>query len=610
MAHGLSLDTARALRQQRYPNEPFHFPPSAQPLGARVALRVEGGSSAPEAVFHDQRRNIDWRVNLRADGQTETGVPTWSADVLMPSEMTMIFYHFEYVDGTFLREHRHMDYRFVGGGVHPDYGTWVDKDFQIAVYNPATMPPQWTQGMIMYQIFPDRFADGDPTTNRLNNGVYGLRSLFKTWGEPPEHPPMGRDFYGGDLRGIIQKLDYIADLGVECIYFNPIFHAASNHRYEAIDFTKIDPMIGTDADFDELIEAAHARGIKIVLDGVFNHCSSDSVYFDIGGKYGGAYTSKDSPFYRWFIFDEHPTKYRGWEGLGFMPEFVECPEVEDFFLGENGVTAYWLKRGIDGWRLDVTPDNSDAFWQKFRKRVELTKPDAYTVSELWSDSSHYLLGDMFSATMNYRFTYSVWGFCATDQLTPSELDDRLHTLRADTPASSLHAQMNLLDSHDTRRALTVAGGDRRRLLQMAAFQFAYPGAPMVYYGTESGLEGASAEDGRRCMPWDALDGALIAYYKRLIAARKSSEALRHGDVETVLVDDAHRLYGFARRHTTSSAYALFNGGEEAAEMTLTLQPGSPTRFYNVVADREITAVDNALVVTVDARGAAVLITRG
>jgi cyclomaltodextrinase / maltogenic alpha-amylase / neopullulanase len=405
-------------------------------------------------------------------------------------------------------------------------------------------------------------------------GVYGHEPQLRRWGERPEYPPLGRDFYGGDLRGIIDHLDHVAELGIDTIYMTPIFDAPTNHRYDAIDFMKIDPMLGTEADLEELLEKAHALGLKVVLDAVFNHCSSDSIYFDITNKFGsGAYHSQKSLYYRWFDFQEWPQKYRGWIGLGFMPEFVECPEMEEYFCGANGVTAYWLNKGIDGWRCDVAFDNTDEFWRRFRKRIDTIKPGAYSVSELWIDSTHYLLGDTFNATMNYRFAWAARGFLATDDLTPTELDDRLSTWMRDTPPPALKAQMNLVDSHDTGRILTACNGELKRVKQILAFQLSYPGAPMIYYGGETGLEGDYAEDGRRTMPWDSLDHALIDYFKSAIHFRRGAEALRHGDVEAVVIDDVQKVYAYKRWHGDEVIYCAFNASDESVEITLPFAEG-------------------------------------
>ncbi|MCC6804674.1 MAG: alpha-glucosidase C-terminal domain-containing protein [Anaerolineae bacterium] len=603
MTASISYQAARRLR----PEGAFHLPPGAQPLGATVEIVVEESALQPEIFVNDTRReNMGWHFFL---AQTDTE-GRWSASLQMPLEPTILAYTFAFrSDDPDATPHPPLlEIRQVEGQNTAIYHEWTQMPFRIAVYDPARMPADWTQGMVIYQIFPDRFANGDPANDHRMKGVYGHEPQLRRWGERPEYPPLGRDFYGGDLRGVIDHLDYVADLGIDTIYFTPIFDAPTNHRYDAIDYFRIDPMLGTEADFDEMLEQAHARGMKIVLDAVFNHCSSDSIYFDITNKFGnGAYHSRQSPYYRWFDFQEWPRKYRGWYGLGFMPEFVECPEMEDYFLGEKGVTAHWLRKGIDGWRCDVAFDNTDEFWRRFRKCIDRVQPGAYSVSELWTDSTHYLLGDTFNATMNYRFAWAVRGFLATDDLTPTELDDRLATWLRDTPPPAVKAQMNLVDSHDTGRILTACNGELKRVAQVLAFQLSYPGAPMIYYGGETGLEGDFAEDGRRTMPWDSLDGTLIDSFKHAIHLRRGSPALRLGEVEAVVIDDAQKVYAFKRSFEGEMVYCAFNASDETAEITLPHLGGeSPLGTWRdaLGGGNAIEARDDALVAWLEPRGAA------
>ena len=599
MTNTLSETIARKLRGDK----PFHLPPAAQPLNSTVTLTLEGLSEQPILTLTDTYRQYTWEVLMQATDAADT----WQAEVLLPMEPTIITYVFT-AGKTTIKERRQVE-----GQNTPVYGEWEELPFKIAVFDPAKMPAEWTKGMVVYQIFPDRFAkaQSDEQARAMMKGVYGHEPIFKSWGDIPESPPLGRDFFGGDLQGLISKLDYLHDLGVECIYLNPIFEAASNHRYEAIDFMKIDQMLGTEADFDELIKEARARNLKIVLDAVFNHCSSDSVYFDITGKYSeatgipGAYQSQESPYYRWFKFREWPGDYDGWIGLGFMPEFVECPEMEAYFVGEDGVTTHWLNKGIDGWRADVAFDNTIDFWKRFRKSVNATKPDAWLISEEWRDSTHYMLGDTFNGTMNYRFMWAARGFLATDDLTPSQLDDRLQTWMRDTPGPAIHAQMNLLDSHDTNRAFTVCNEDRARYAQLLAFQLAFPGAPTVYYGNETGLVGDHAEDGRRCMPWDALDTELHSFFQHLMSLRRDTPVLRTGDTETVIANDANKVYGFRRYNDDISIFALFNASDEPATIEINVDTDASKTWADLLNTHEdVTSTNGKLTIILQARGAA------
>jgi len=593
MPSSLSIEAARRLR----PDGPFHLSPGAQPLRATIDLTLENApASEPEIVFTDTRRDMQWRVSMTpADN-------AWTAQVMMPPDVTIIRYHFEFADKSTLRETVQVE-----GRNRPIFGQWTQRDFQIAVYDPRKMPAEWTQGMVTYQIFPDRFANGDTSTDREAMGVYGHAPKFMQWNDIPEAPPLGRDFYGGDLRGIIDKLDYLSELGIDCIYMTPVFASPSNHRYDALDYLKIDPMLGTEADLVELTEKAHARNINVILDAVYNHCSCDAPYFDVIGRYGkhGATQSKQSPYYRWFNFDKWPTSYQSWIGLTHMPEFVECPEVEEFFLGPEGVTAYWLKRGVDGFRTDVTDCNSDEFWRRFRRVVDAVRPGAYLITEEWEDASHYMLGDTFSGTMNYRFAWALHGFFVYDKISASELDDRLLTWQRDTPPPALKTQMNLIASHDTGRVLTFSEGSRSRFVQTVAFQLSYAGAPMIYYGDELGLEGKYAEDARRTIDWDNFDSNadLLIFYKRAIAARRNHPALRQGDTETILIDDERRIYAFARRHEGQTVYCVFNASDQAASVKISVnEAGQWADLLQTHATIDVQ--DDALSVEMQPRGSA------
>jgi glycosidase len=564
-----TLPTDAALRQRLA--DPVHIAPGAQPIRGEVELRLTGKTATPTIVLTDRKRaDITWRVEMTPDAD-QPG--TWTAHVRLPSAPTMVYYHFEFADKTIFKE-LHQVERLKPASPLPIYGEWYRRPFQITVYDPASMPPAWTQGKVFYQIFPDRFAKSEhytPTRERVVKDVHGRPIVHKKWDELPDHPPKSRDFFGGNLRGIIEQLDYLADLGVDCLYLTPIFESPSNHRYDACDYFQIDPLLGAEADLRELVEGVHQRGMRIILDAVFNHCSNDSLYFNAGGWYGadaGAAQSRQSPYFRWFAFNKWPKDYDGWIGVKSMPEFVECPEVEEFFLGADGVSNYWLRTGIDGWRTDVTPWVSDEFWRRMRRSVRATNPEALLIAEEWNDASHYLVGDSFDATMNYRFFWALRGFFAEQKLSLYEFDDRLASWRRDTPPPALLTQMNLIDSHDTARMLTLCGGDPKRFLQIVAFALAYPGAPMIFAGTEVGLEGEYAEAARRTFPWGGGDTALQDCFRRALAFRRASPALRLGALETVALDTERNVYGFARRLDGEAVYALFNAGDAPADVPL------------------------------------------
>ncbi len=571
MGNDLSVENARLLR----PQGPFHLPPTAHPIRSWVDLTLDGSELQPQIIIRDIKREMPWCVVMSPAGEK-----TWTARIQLPSVPTVLRYYFEFSDGTKYQEHRQLEGRNL-----PIYGEWEDLDFQIAAYDPDDMPPAWTRGMISYQIFPDRFARSGDIRKGPLLGVYGQEPVILNWDDLPEHPPKGRDFYGGNLPGLTEHLEYLADLGVNCIYLCPVFSSPSNHRYDALDYFEIDPMLGTEQEFVEMVDKAHRLGMKVILDAVYNHCSSDSKYFNGAGHYGkdtGAAQSQASPYYRWFSFKNWPKDYDGWMGLSHMAEFVECPEVEEHFIGPEGVSIYWLKRGIDGWRTDVTRWVTDEFWRRFHRAVRAENPDTYLVAEEWENASNYLVGDTFDAAMNYRFAWAVLGFIAYEKLTPSELDDRLQTWQRDTPPPAQLAQMNLIDSHDTWRALTVCQEDKPRFKQCVAFQLSFPGAPMIYYGDEAGLLGSYAEGGRRAFPWGHLNEEIYDFYKRALAARSQSKALRLGDFKAVVIDNPHHVYGFARCLDGESVYVLMNASDSPAAITIALQPGEDGQWRDAL----------------------------
>lgn len=578
---------ARNLRQGKLP----HMPPAASPVSSLVQLELEAPPEAyPEVVLSDIRREHPWQVALSFAGEN-----LWQTTILLPQEPTILRYHFLLADGTKIQEHRQME-----GVTEPLFGVWEDQDFRIAVYTPTGNPPAWVAGQVAYQIFPDRFAQGDPDS--LAKGpstTYQYEVLSKKWTDLPEAPPKSRDFFGGDLRGVIERLDYIYELGISCIYFTPIFESPTNHRYDASNYFKIDPRLGTEADLAELIEKAGAKGIRVLLDGVFNHCSQESLYFK------AARADKLSPYYRWFSFKEWPDKWEGWLDVVDMPEFVECPEVEEFFFGKSGVAQHWLGYGTGGWRTDVTPWITDEWWRRFRAALRRSYPEAYLIAEDWGDATHRLLGDSFDATMNYRFGYSVGGW-AGGKLNSLELCDRLETLRRDTPPAQFKAQLNLLGSHDTMRLITKLEGHQEQVKLAVSFMLAYPGVPMVYYGDEIGLEGSYAEDSRRPFPWAALDQkpALLDFFRKAINARQASPALKFGEVSLVYAD--RQTLAILRQFEDEWVLALFNNTAKPVEIVIPLDAAWQGReWVSILGDQPFAQpLDNQLKLTLPAFGSA------
>lgn len=525
------------------------------------------------------------------------------------------------------------------GGLGAPSDNVVDNSYALMFHDKNFKAPAWAKDAVMYQIFPDRFRNGrannDPKTGDVR---YDDPVLALPWNTLPEghcrgyadaaancparfggtspEQPRGRDYMGGDLKGIDQQMDYLTWLGVNTIYMNPIFDSGSNHGYDTQGYTKPDPYFGTQKDFDNLAKHAAQNKVRLVLDGVFNHLSSDSVFFDRYHHYAesGACESAASAFRAWFTFRPpsgsepapcvpstpggNDTYYNGWFGFDSIPVINKSlPAVQNYFVtGPNSISKWWLRQGASGWRLDVMGDASfpNGYWESFRSVVKQTKPDALIIGELWQKDStllRFLRGDRADSTMNYRMRDAVIGFLAPEnfdakgfadsgrQLKPSEFAARLSSIREDYPDAAYYSLMNLLDSHDTARLLwiltpgaytrddkefnaaNVAEGKKRMELA-SLIQFAVPGAPQIYYGDEVGLTGNDDPDDRRTYPWDDLGGqpdyALRDHYRAIIGVRKSTPALTAGDFKMLVADDMAETVVIGRKTGTQAALLLVN----------------------------------------------------
>ncbi len=464
--------------------------------------------------------------------------------------------------------------------------------------------PDWVRDAIFYQIFPDRFASSER--------VHKPGTLA-----PWETPPTATCFKGGDLLGVVEHLDHLQALGVTAIYLNPIFQSASNHRYHTYDYLKVDPLLGGDAALRELIDACHARGMRIVLDGVFNHASRGFWPFNHVME-----TGWDSPYRDWFHFDEEALKagrqirafpdvrtdildltetprermeevrsprefgYRAWWDLPALPKLnTDNPEVREYLFG---VAEHWLRFGIDGWRLDVPQEIRDAdFWREFRRRVKAVNPEAYIVAEIWEESPETVRGDQYDALMNYPFMTTVLSFVGADHhddaVIGTQFTIRRHVCRDDAPAFArrlehiltmydpavVAVQLNLLDTHDTPRFLTMASGDVASLRMATLVQMTVPGAPSIYYGDEIAMAGGSDPDCRRTFPWQApetWDRELLAYVTATAALRHANPVLRGGAFRALGAEGMAMAY--LRASDEAAFVVALNAGREPARLTL------------------------------------------
>ncbi len=568
----------------------------------------------------------------------------WQTTIPATHGADNLWYRFIVTDGTDT-DYYADDTAALDGGPGAPTDDAVDQSWALMLYQPGFTAPSWAKDAVIYQIFPDRFRNGRANNDPQAGDVrYGDPVVEAAWGAAPEgycrnyagitaaacpwrygepagagtsiEQPRGRDYAGGDLRGVDQQLDYLKSLGITTIYFNPIFDSASNHGYDTQDYTKIDPYFGTLKDWQNLVKHATDRGMRIVLDGVFNHLSSDSPFFDRYHHYAtvGACESVSSPFRSWFLFQEvtpgtgtcagtggpASASYTGWFGFDSIPVIDKAASnsaVWSYFLtGPNAIAKQWLQAGASGWRMDVAGDASFPanYWETFRQVVKATRPDALTISETWQKDStllRELRGDRFDTTMNYRLRDAVIGFLAPGTfdskgfadsghvIAPSDLLARLSSIREDYPDAAYYSLMNLLDSHDTERLLwtltpgadnatdrelnvanLAAGKARVRLASL--IQFTLPGAPTVYYGDEVAITGDDDPDDRRTYPWadkgGSPDTTMLAHYQGLTQLRRALPVLRDGDFRALLADDANGVAAYGRRTGSQAAVVAVN----------------------------------------------------
>lgn len=628
----------------------YRTPGGAIPAGTPVSLRFR--------TFHDDVTGVRMRAySLNNNAQTfynmtlaaqnvscyQAGLETETCDywsVTLPDSVPdNLWYRFIVTDGTATAYYAD-NTPALDGGLGAPTANLVDYSYALMVYDPAFVVPDWTHNAVIYQIFPDRFRNGrkdnDPMTGQLR---YDDPVLKLPWGTLPEgycrnyadastncpwrfpnpqagpiEQPRGRDYMGGDLKGIDQSLDYLRSLGVNTLYFNPIFDSASNHGYDTQDYFKVDPYFGTQKDWENLVKHANSLGMRIILDGVFNHLSSDSAFFDRYHHYAtlGACESLASPYRGWFTFHNvapgtgtcvgaqgaNSATYDGWFGFDSIPVLNKSnPAVQAYFLtGPKNVSTYWLTQGAGGWRLDVMGDSSfpTGYWETFRGVVKNTKPDALIIGELWQKDStllRFLRGDRADTTMDYRLRDAVMGLLTPGPfdakgfpdsgriISPSEFAARIESIQEDYPATVYYSLMNLVDSHDTERilwALTPGNNTKvdkelnpanlaegkQKVMLASLIQFTLPGAPTVYYGDELSVTGMDDPDDRRTYPLISLTGTAsnptFAHYQALANLRKQNPVLTDGDLKVLLADDASGVVAYGRKTGNQAAVIIVN----------------------------------------------------
>ncbi|MEO5688501.1 MAG: glycoside hydrolase family 13 protein [Burkholderiaceae bacterium] len=517
--------------------------------------------------------------------------------------------------------------------------------YRQTVYAPYSVPA-WARDAVYYYIFPERFRNGD-TRNDEKPGVDKFHDksveFHTNWNDKPSRPNSGdgsddqysNDFFGGDIAGIIQKLDYIKSVGANTLYITPMFTAASNHKYDTADWKHIDPHFGSNADFDRLCREAARHGIRVIPDASLNHSGADSVYFDRYGTRGGqgAFSNNKinpaSPYASWYTFDPTQTEpdkqFKGWVGVLDLPELNKAdPSYRAFAYGApDSVTRTWLNHGASGWRMDVAPWVPDAFWREWRTVVKQTKPDALTVAETWFDSSKFFLGDEFDSTMNYIFRNAVLDYANGGDA--HLMVANLELMREAYPPQTFDALMNLLSTHDTARSLHLFGDidgkstpaeialAKQKLKLAVLFQMTYPGSPAIFYGDEVGVTGGDDPMNRGTYPWADRGGhpdtALLAEFQRLTQLRRDLAVLRHGTLLAPLHVDAHVVV-LARRDADAWAITATNNGDAPQTLAVAVPAGARLAGWSDASTHAPAAVDSStrqLTLVVPARSGVVLV---
>lgn len=466
------------------------------------------------------------------------------------------------------------------------------------------MPPDWVKDAVFYQIFPDRFANGDPTNDPVN---------VQPWGSTPTI----RGFQGGDLKGIVNRFDYLLELGINAIYLNPIFLSSSNHRYNATDYYQIDTKLGSLGDFKHFLDHAHANDVRVILDGVFNHCGRGFFAFQDLLE-----NENQSPYVDWFHVKRFPLdafgkgkaeNYKAWWGFRSLPEFnTSNPRVRQFIFD---VAKYWIDEGIDGWRLDVPNEiDDDEFWFEFREITKGANPEAYLVGEIWEANPRWVNDTHFDGLMNYPLRDLLIDLVVKENTKASEFASRLNDLLNTYQGGYFFSQLLTLGSHDTIRLMTICQGNVDAVQLINLVQFCLPGAPHIYYGDEIGLEGGKDPACRGAFPWDpgAWDRTHLDYIRKLITIRKQFDQLRNGDFNRLAEVDEDGVIAFSREVNDQAAVVVINAGRSDTRFSMGadhLPFQNTLKLYDVLNDREISWRDQQIELKLQSLKGAIIVTR-
>ncbi len=554
-------------------------------------------------------------LNLHFEREEED-CNVWSTDY-QPRYVGVHYYYFSY---TFHGE------RFYIKRTNGHIGNLNDGDlFQLTVYADTYKTPEFLKGGVMYQIFPDRFCKSGKPHENIPHG----RVLREDWGGTPWYKPdehghvWNNDYFGGDLEGIRMKLPYLSDLGVTCIYLNPVFESHENHRYNTANYRNIDPLLGTNEDFAALCAEAKEYGISVILDGVFSHTGADSVYFNKFGRYDsvGAFQSKDSEYYDWYTFWDYPNVYEAWWGIDTLPNVREThPAYLEYICGDGGVLDYWISLGAAGYRLDVADELPDGFLDALNACVKKHGTEKIVIGEVWEDASNkesygvkrrYLLGDQLDSVMNYPFRDAMIGY--VKGMSQREFQQRIMGILENYPRPSIDVLMNFVSTHDIERAINRFGGENcddkskdwmaekylneyeyakgKAMLKAAmALMFFLPGVPSIYYGDEAGLQGYKDPFNRRCYPWGNEDHDLIGFVKELARIRKAHKVFKNGRM--YFLPSQEDVMAFARVQKTAGVAVQIYVNRTEHEQSVEFKPWREDYVY---AETERGALENGCV---------------
>ncbi len=538
-------------------NQKYREPFGAAPKGSNVSLTIDVHTrhQVSRIVLHYIYDRMDKEHTKELDIYSEEHqYNSYETTIVMPKDPQLVWYYFEIeMDGQTCFYGRENIEESGEGIVYPQ----VPPSWQITVFDEDYQTPGWWRHGTMYQIFPDRFH----SSGKLDLEKAPKTSLMHShWENDPVYIRNARgevirwDFFGGNIKGIIDKLDYIQSLGTTVIYLNPIFEAESNHRYDTGDYHTIDPLLGTNAEFEKLVKKAADRNMEVMLDGVFSHTGSNSIYFNQKDEYDsvGAYQSQESKYYPWYTFYNYPDDYEAWWGVGTLPTLNKSEESYQNFLihDENSVIKHWQKAGIKHWRLDVADELTDDLIRQINQQLKKEDDNSVLLGEVWEDASNksghgnrrdYFLGGVLDSVMNYPLRQLMLGFIK-NELDAYYIERRLMTLREHYPKQYFYSLMNMLSSHDVERVKTLlhdflpddlAPEEQSKIANeqikgLSLWLYCFPGVPSLYYGDEAGVSGGADPDNRKPYPWGREEKELLSWYKNLGKWRKKHPSLRTG----------------------------------------------------------------------------------